>query len=69
DPQVVATSGKSHHPIAQRGAAADGVDGMVFAITPEELAHADRYEVSDYRRELLPLASGLQAWVYVDARG
>jgi len=68
DAQVVATSGKSHHPIAQPGAAGEAVEGMVFAITPQELAHADRYEVSDYRRVRLPLASGLQAWVYVDAR-
>lgn len=74
-PAVVATSGKTHHPIAApavdpgEGAdGADGVEGAVFAITPAELAHADAYEVADYRRERVTLASGLQAWAYVDAR-
>ena len=34
-----------------------------------ELAHADAYEVAAYVRVQTPLASGAQAWVYVDARG
>lgn len=69
DPAVVATSGKTHHPIAQpTGDARDGVDGMVLALTPAELRHADAYEVDDYRRERVVLSSGLAAWAYVDAR-
>ena len=69
DPQVVATSGKTHHPIvAYTGNAADRVEGTVFAITPEELAHADEYEVDAYRRDRVKLASGLSAWVYVNAQ-
>lgn len=69
DPGVVKTSGKTHHPIVQpTGLAADRVAGTVFEISDEELARADRYEVSDYRRVLAQLASGRQAWVYVDAR-
>ena len=68
DAQVVATSGKTHHPIASRGAAADSVPGAVLAVSAEELRQADGYEVSDYRRERVTLASGLQAWAYVDAR-
>ncbi len=69
DPAVVTTSGKTHHPIvAPSGAWADRVDGAVFAVTPAELAHADAYEVDDYRRERVTLASGLTAWAYVDAR-
>ena len=44
---------------------ADKVSGTVFLITPEELAQADKYEVSDYRRVLAPLASGGSAWAYV----
>ena len=43
----------------------DKVSGTVFLITPEELAQADKYEVSDYRRVLAPLASGGSAWAYV----
>jgi gamma-glutamylcyclotransferase (GGCT)/AIG2-like uncharacterized protein YtfP len=69
DPAVVAASGKTHHPIvAYTGRAQDRVDGTVFAITPAELRHADAYEVSDYRRDRVTLASGLAAWVYVDVR-
>nr|WP_206179534.1 gamma-glutamylcyclotransferase family protein [Variovorax sp. RKNM96] len=69
DAAVVATSGKTHHPIvAATGRAEDGVEGAVFAITAAELAQADVYEVKDYRRERVTLASGMQAWAYVDAR-
>jgi len=39
----------------------------VFRISADELAAADRYEVSDYVRVLVPLRSGRQAWVYVRA--
>jgi gamma-glutamylcyclotransferase (GGCT)/AIG2-like uncharacterized protein YtfP len=68
DPAVVALSGASHHPIViATGDAADRVTGMVFEITPEELRHADDYEVADYRRIEATLASGSRAWVYVKA--
>jgi hypothetical protein len=40
---------------------------MVFQITAQELAAADRYEVDDYRRIAAPLKSGVTAWVYVKA--
>ncbi len=69
DPAVVRTSGKTHHPIVRRtGDAADRVAGTVFEVADEELAHADKYEVSDYKRVLAPLASGRTAWVYIDAK-
>jgi hypothetical protein len=69
DPEVVTTSGETHHPIIKfTGSAADRVEGMVFQITPTELANADKYEVAAYKRVAAQLASGLQAWVYVDAR-
>ena len=69
DAQVVATSGKTHHPIVRRtGQPADRVAGTVFEVTDAELAHADAYEVADYQRVRAGLASGAQAWVYVDAR-
>ena len=70
DAEVVKTSGKTHHPIVrQTGIATDRVAGMVFEISDEELANADKYEVADYKRVAAPLASGRTAWVYVDARG
>ena len=69
DPEVVATSGETHHPIVRPGTdASDRVAGTVFEISDAELAQADAYEVADYRRVAVTLASGLQAWVYIDAR-
>lgn len=68
DPEVLATSGKRHHPIVSpSGEPGDSVEGMVFQITEEELAAADRYEVADYKRVAVALASGSTAWVYVRA--
>jgi gamma-glutamylcyclotransferase (GGCT)/AIG2-like uncharacterized protein YtfP len=69
DPQVVATSGKADHTIVRFNGRSDSrVAGTVLEITDEELASADRYEVADYKRVAATLASGRQAWVYVDAR-
>ena len=70
DPEVIATSGKSHHPIATpSGDAADRVPGMVFEVTDEELLQADRYETHPaYARVQVRLASGRSAWVYADSR-
>lgn len=68
DPAVLATSGKTHHPIVQySGVHADRVPGTVFEITPQELLAADAYEVSDYQRVNVQLQSGQQAWVYIKA--
>ncbi len=69
DPQVVKTSGKTHHPIiAFSGDNADRVDGTVFEITDAELAQADAYEVAAYKRVAADTAAGRSVWVYVDAR-
>ncbi|GIF48920.1 gamma-glutamyl AIG2-like cyclotransferase [Asanoa ferruginea] len=68
DPDVVALSGTARHPVvAPTGDPGDQVPGVVFELTDAELLAADGYEVSDYRRDLLPLASGAEAWVYVSA--
>jgi gamma-glutamylcyclotransferase (GGCT)/AIG2-like uncharacterized protein YtfP len=69
DPEVVKTSGKTHHPIVKRSDRSDSrVSGTVFEITDQELANADEYEVAAYKRVSAKLASGKEAWVYVDAR-
>ena len=68
DPEVLARSGKALHPILIPGRKDDSVDGTVFEVTSEELAAADRYEVSDYKRVAAPLKSGAIAWVYVGSR-
>lgn len=68
DPEVLATSGKTHHPIVvETGEDTDRVPGTVFEVTEEELAAADKYEVDDYHRVLVSLGSGVRAWVYVSA--
>ncbi|RDZ26681.1 gamma-glutamylcyclotransferase family protein [Lysobacter silvisoli] len=69
DPQVLAASGQDHHPIVEPSHdPADRVAGTVFAISAQELAQADAYEVDDYERVEAPLASGRRAWVYVRRR-
>jgi hypothetical protein len=68
DAAVVAASGKTHHTIADPSANfIDEVKGMVYQITPQELAAADRYEVSEYTRVMVALKSGKRAWAYVRA--
>lgn len=68
DPDVLATSGERFHPIVSvTGNSDDFVPGTVFQVTAVELAEADRYEVADYDRQEVTLASGKRAWVYVKA--
>jgi len=66
DKDVIGKSDANFHPIvAKSDDPADGVAGMVFEVTQAELAAADAYEVSDYKRVLARLKSGVEAWVYV----
>ena len=65
DPKVIATSGSDSHPILRRGAVTDVVDGSYLVLQESELAAVDEYEVSDYVRVEVTLASGTTAWVYV----
>nr|WP_295891565.1 gamma-glutamylcyclotransferase family protein [uncultured Devosia sp.] len=68
DPDVLRKSGQRFHPIViKTGNPADSVAGKVFAVTLAELAAADEYEVADYKRVLVTLTSGRDAWVYVKA--
>jgi len=68
DAAVVATSGKTHHLMARPSAnPADEVTGKAFRLTAAELAAADTYEVSAYKRIEVRLKSGLAAFVYVGA--
>lgn len=66
---VVATSGDNFHPIiSYTGNPSDKVSGIVFTISKEELAQADKYEVSEYKRVNVKLNSGVKAWVYINAQ-
>jgi gamma-glutamylcyclotransferase (GGCT)/AIG2-like uncharacterized protein YtfP len=68
DAQVLESSGERFHPIVTRSDNPDDrVTGMVFEVTQKELLRADAYEVEDYRRERVRLASGREAWLYVKA--
>ncbi len=68
DASVVADSGSDEHPVAvPSDNPSDYVEGMVFTLTPQDLAAADAYEVDDYLRVKADLRSGEKAWVYVDA--
>jgi gamma-glutamyl AIG2-like cyclotransferase len=69
DQIVVAISGKAQHTMAKfTGRASDVVPGTVFAVTPDELQNADKYEVAAVKRVAVVLQSGTRAWAYVDAR-
>ena len=70
DPQLVASSGRTHHAnVTFNGRDDSRVTGTVFEVTDTELAAADRYEQrAAYKRLTVRLASGKEAWVYVEAR-
>jgi len=63
DPDIVKLSSERLHPVVSASAnPADEVAGKVFFIGAEELAAADSYEVSDYKRIEVGLKSGAPAW-------
>jgi hypothetical protein len=69
DENVLASSGINQHPIIGfTGDLNDAIKGTVFKITAEEFKQADEYEADDYKRILVKLESGEEAWVYIDAR-
>ncbi len=69
DAEVIAKSGTRWHPMVEPSESDDdAVEGMVFRISPADLASADAYEV-DYVRREVRLRSGLTAWVYGDPEG
>lgn len=69
DPEVIAKSGEDVHSIVEfSGNPQDRIPGMVFKISPEELARADEYEVEDYKRIQVKLLSGVLGWVYVSRK-
>lgn len=65
DRSVIETSGSDCHPILRRAAAEDEVHGSALLLNETDLELADRYEVEDYVRIAVELASGRDAFVYV----
>lgn len=68
DAAVIATSGSDRHPILRAGDATDAVPGAFLQLSEPELAATDAYEVADYARTEVTLASGVTAWVYLAAQ-
>ena len=64
DPEVVRLSGSAVHPALVRGEG-QPIAGAVLELTDAQLAAADAYEVSDYARAEVTLASGRATFVYV----
>lgn len=59
---------KSHANVTRSERAGNRVPGMAFKLTDAELLTADQYERADaYTRIAVSLASGVEAWVYVEA--
>lgn len=56
-------SGDDFYPIAVPDP--DGIiDGLVLALTGDEMVRGDAYEGDEYRRLRVTLRSGVEAWVY-----
>ena len=69
DRAVIEISGKAQHTMAKfTGRASDVIAGSVFAVTPDEIQNADKYEVAAVKRVAVVLQSRVRAWAYVDAR-
>lgn len=65
DKDFVAKSGSAEHRNLQfTGNASDFVEGTVFSVTTEELERSDAYEPEGYKRVLVQLKSGTNAWIY-----
>ena len=69
DASAIAISGRAEHTILDAtGDPSDEIEGLVLALTPQDLACADAYEDAAYKRVSAPLRSGTgSAWVYVRA--
>jgi hypothetical protein len=66
DQRIVELSGSAVHPIVRAtGSPLDKVVGKGLWLSDDELEAADEYEVEQYLRVEVRLASGRNAWVYV----
>lgn len=64
--KIQAKSGTGIHRNLQfTGDPSDFVAGTVYSLTLKELEAADAYEPDGYKRVLIQLRSGANAWVYI----
>jgi gamma-glutamylcyclotransferase (GGCT)/AIG2-like uncharacterized protein YtfP len=67
DQDFVAKSGTAIHRNLQfTGDPSDFVEGAVYSVTLKELEQADAYEPDGYKRVLVQMRSGANAWVYLN---
>ena len=65
DQDFVTTSGAEYHRNLEfTGSTSDFVEGTVFSVSQQELEQADAYEPDGYKRILVKLQSGTEAWMY-----
>ena len=70
DQEFVKASGTAdHRNLEFSGDPNDSVEGTVFAVTRSELELTDAYEPAGYKRTLVQLRSGVNAWVYLQQQG
>lgn len=67
DPAAVAASGVEVHKALVADRAAPEIAGAVLDLSDDELAAADAYEGTDYRRVGVTFGSGRTGWVYARA--
>lgn len=66
DQEFVAASGTAdHRNLEFTGDPSDLIEGTVFTVTRAEIEQADAYEPAGYKRVLVQLRSGRNAWVYL----
>jgi gamma-glutamylcyclotransferase (GGCT)/AIG2-like uncharacterized protein YtfP len=66
DQEFVARAGSAQQRnLEYTGVASDFIEGMVLKLTQHELEQADAYEPAEYKRKLVQLRSGTNAWVYL----
>lgn len=69
DQEFVKISGTAdHRNLEFTGGPNDFVEGTAFNVTGSELERADAYEPAGYKRKLVQLRSGREAWVYLQQR-
>lgn len=66
DQEFIAKAGSAQQRSLQyTGVTSDIVEGIVLELTRQELEQADAYEPVEYKRKLVQLTSGTEAWIYL----
>ena len=67
DEEVLRKSGQQFHPILSPSEDPnDRVEGVLLALTDDELKEADAYEVDSYKRVKVSFLSGKEGFIYIE---